>query len=431
MNDPIASLDPDLREALAVELDDGPASHGPADLGSVLDALEVFIRRFVSFGNAHQVVAVVLWVAHTWAFDAAETTPRLAITSPERRSGKSRLLEVLERLVRTPLLTTNISVAALFRLVDDSRPTILFDEVDAIFSPRSKQEGAEDLRGLLNAGHRRQGGEVVRMVGQGAAMHPQRFKVFAPVALAGIGRLPDTVADRAIPIRLERRAADEFVEPFRFRTVEAEAVALRELLEAWAEQATPSLAEARPAIPAGLNDRAADSWEPLFAIADAAGPEWARRAREAAIALHREEEVRSASEELLAAIRRVFEERQVDRMSSRELVDALNEEEDAPWGGELTPRALAARLRRYRRPDGSRLAPATVRLADGRTPKGYLLEWFTEAFRRHIPQVSATSATSATPQVAPTSGVADVSDVADVGGSEDGSGAGTGEEVLI
>jgi hypothetical protein len=416
--DPLELLDPELRAKLA---EPAPASM-PARLGGatadVLEEIRAFVRRYVVLSDAGA-VAVALWVVHTWAIEAFETTPRLAVTSAERRSGKSRLLEVLERLVREPLFTSNISVAALFRIVDESCPTVLFDETDTIFSPRGRDDAAEDLRGLLNSGHRRRGGEVVRMVGQGAGLRTHRFKVFAPVALAAIGKLPDTVADRSIPLRLERRAEDEPVAPFRFREAEAAAAPIRERLERWAQAAVEVLAEARPQVPAGLNDRAADSWEPLLAIADLAGPEWAEEARRAALALHGEEEVRSAGEELLGAIRRVFEERGCDRISSKDLVAALNEEEDAPWGGELTPRSLAARLRRYKRPDGGRLTPGTIRLPDGSTPKGYLAEWFAEAFRRHLPQPSATSATNATPQVGATRAVADVALVADTHGKPD------------
>jgi hypothetical protein len=421
--DPLDALDEDLKVAIGVggRVDTDPVRLGypppePGELTSatreILGRVRDFLRRYVVLSGAAS-VAVALWVLHTWAIGAFETTPRLAVTSAERRSGKSRLLEVLERLVREPLYTANISVAALFRIVDESCPTVLFDEVDTIFKPRGRDDAAEDLRGLLNSGHRRRGGEVVRMVGQGAGLRTRRFKVFAPVALAAIGKLPDTLGDRSIPVRLERRANDEPVAPFRFREAEAAASPIRERLERWAQAAAGALAEARPEVPSGLNDRAADSWEPLLAIADLAGPEWAEEARRAALALHGEEEVRSAGEELLAAIRRVFDQAGGDRICSKDLVAALNEEEDAPWGGELTPRSLAARLRRYKRADGGRLTPGTIRMPDGSTAKGYLVEWFSEAFRRHLPSVSVTSVTNVTSQVGATRAVTDVTLVTD------------------
>jgi hypothetical protein len=125
-------------------------SHG---LGAViLEAVARFLRRFVVLSEAQQ-SAIALWVAHSYVNEAADTTPYLWITSAEQRSGKSRLLEVVELLVWKPLPTANISDAALYRAIAKMQPTPLFDEVDAIFSAKARDR--EDLRGLLNAGYRR------------------------------------------------------------------------------------------------------------------------------------------------------------------------------------------------------------------------------------------------------------------------------------
>ena len=252
--------------------------HGPpSDLALLLNELAHCIRRYVVV-RVEQADTIALWIAHTHVVDAAETTPYLSIRSAEKRSGKSRLLEVLGLLVARPLMTANISDAALFRAITAQRPTLLFDEVDAIFGRNARDR--EDLRGLLNAGYRR-GMRVYRMGGQQKTTL-EEFEAFSPKALAGIGELPATVADRSVAILLKRKAPDEPVARFRRREVERATEPLLDRIHAWADANLDLLREARPEIPDALDDRAADGWEPLLAIADLAGGIWPERARWAA-----------------------------------------------------------------------------------------------------------------------------------------------------
>jgi hypothetical protein len=233
----------------------------------LLDDVREFIRRFVVLDD-HQANAVALWAAHTHCFEAFGCTPYLAVSSPRKRSGKTRLLEVLELLVREPLPTANISDAALFRVIDERRPTLLIDEVDAVFGNGKKAERSE-LRGIVNAGYRR-GATTHRMGGKNNTTL-QTFNVFCPKAFAGIGDcLPDTITDRAIPVRLERQTRDPRAERFRLREVEPAGQALRDRLADWLEPQRDYLAERRPALPDELDDRAQDVWEPLLAVADLA-----------------------------------------------------------------------------------------------------------------------------------------------------------------
>jgi Protein of unknown function (DUF3631) len=232
---------------------------------TLLDDVRTFIRCFVVLDD-HQADALALWAAHTHVFNAFGVTPYLAITSAEKRSGKTRLLEVLELLVREPLATVNISDAALFRVVDAKSPTLLMDEVDAVFKSRER----EDLRGLLNAGYRR--GAVAHRMGGTNNRKLETFAVYCPKAFAGIGDcLPDTITDRAIPIRLKRRTRSEHVERFRLRDVEPEGHTLRDRLADWLEPQRDHMAVQRPTLPDELDDRAQDVWEPLLAIADLTG----------------------------------------------------------------------------------------------------------------------------------------------------------------
>ena len=209
-----------------------PNGHAPRLLSGaeVLGGLVAFIRRFVALSD-EQADMASLWVVHTHAIDAADCTPYLHIKSAEKRSGKTRLLEVLALLVARPWLTGRVSAAVLVRKTANEQPSLLLDESDAAF--KGDKDYAEALRGILNAGFRR-GGVTSLCVGQGANLSYRDFPVFRPKAIAGIGKLPDTIADRAIPIELRRRRRDEQVERFRQRKVEPDAVPLHSAAAVWA-----------------------------------------------------------------------------------------------------------------------------------------------------------------------------------------------------
>jgi 5S rRNA maturation endonuclease (ribonuclease M5) len=346
------------------------------DLAELLDELTVFVRRFVVL-NAEQLAAVALWIVHTHALDAADTTPYLAATSAEKRSGKTRLLEVLELLARKPLPTANISDAALFRAVATFTPALLFDEVDAIFGPKARDR--EDLRGMLNAGYRR-GASVYRMGGANMT-ELESFPVFCAKVFAGIGTLPDTISDRSIPIRLERRTSDETIDRFRRREVAPEAKWLRERISRWTEEHVDDLIIATPHLPDELDDRAQDVWEPLLAIADHAGGEWPQRARTAAVALSSGEarEDESLGARLLADIQAVFGENGTVRYRTADLIEELAKIEESPWGDwygkTISPQALGKLLKPYR----IKTMPVWV---DGEKCRGYKAEQFEEAWAR-------------------------------------------------
>jgi hypothetical protein len=350
----------------------------PFSGAALLDELTTFLARYVVMSEA-QATASALWIVHTHAFAAADASPYLAVTSPEKRSGKSRLFEVLELLVANPWKVITPTEAVVFRKIAADQPTLLLDETDAIFGNRA--ENHEGLRALLNAGNRR-GTFVPRCVGTSQTL--VSFTVFCPKAIAGIGELPDTIADRAIPIRLKRKARSEHAERFRRRDAEAEAERLYMDASAWAEHAVPRLTDARPHLPDELDDRAQDAWEPLLAIADLAGDEWPERARAAALELANgpggEEE--SAGVLLLSDTRRVFDEQGAERLSSAALVAALHEVEESPWaewfGKPITQTAIAKLLKRYG------IQPKKLRFGE-ETARGYERAWFEEAWERYLP----------------------------------------------
>jgi hypothetical protein len=366
----------------------------PAESGdAVLNAVEAFLSRFTIYPTEHAKVAHVLWIGHTHLMDAWDSTPRLAFLSPEPASGKTRALEVTELLVPSPVEAINVTPAYLFRKVGaQDSCTILFDEIDTVFGPKAKEN--EEIRGLLNAGHRR-GAVAGRCVVEGKVVRTEEISAYCAVALAGLGWLPDTIMSRAAIIRMRRRKPGETIEPFR-RRMELEAGhKLKGRLARWARHVESIITW--PKMPAGVEDRDADVWEALIAVADAAGGDWPERARKAAKALVGEAKDREPSLgiRLLADLKAIFGD--ADQMTTEAVLRALNGMAEAPWndlkGKPLNERGLAHRLRQYG------IKPKVIRVGEA-TPRGYTRESLHDAWQSYLPpssaETSATSATSAT-----------------------------------
>ena len=366
-----------------------------------LDQIEAFIRRFVSYPNDHARVAHVLWIAHTHTMTAWESTPRLAFLSPEPGSGKSRGLEITELLVPRPVHAMNTTPAYLFRKVadPDGAPTILYDEIDTVFGPRAKDN--EDTRGMLNAGHRR-GAKAGRCVVRGNVVVTEELEAYCAVALAGLGDLPDTILSRSIVIKMRRRAPGEHVEPFRHRMHAPAGHDLRDRIAAWAAAVEDKLADAWPEMPEGIEDRNADVWEPLLAVADVADDpsrvadkNWPQRARDAAVALvaDLQDSTPSLGLRLLSDIRDVFDSTKERCATTDELLTKLKEVEEAPWlslrAVGLDARGLAKILKKYE------IKPKVLRVGK-QTPRGYDREDFVDPWSRYLPPPRDKSATGAT-----------------------------------
>jgi putative DNA primase/helicase len=248
----------------------------PVDGAALLDALASAIRRYIVL-SPHEAEVAALWALGAHAFDAWVVFPRLLVTAPEKGCGKSTLLDVLFHLVPRPLGASGITAAALFRTIEAARPTLLLDEAD------SYTRDNEDLRGVLDAGHRRDGA-VIRTVGDNH--EPRQFSAWAPVVLAAIGHLPATIEDRSVIIRLRRRRPDETVAMLRGdRASDLDELARK--AARWARDHVAPLRESDPEMPDGIYNRAADNWRPPLSIAELAGGEWPERARKAAVALSR------------------------------------------------------------------------------------------------------------------------------------------------
>jgi hypothetical protein len=344
---------------------------------ALLDAVRAALVRYVVLPTPYAVDAVTLWIAATHAQPAWAHAPRLVIRGPEKRCGKSRLLDMVEALCRDPFITVNSSPAAVYRSITSDPPTMLVDEADTIFGP--KADGNEDLRGLLNAGHQRN--RPAKRY-DAASNRVESIPTFAMAALAGIGAMPDTIEDRAVVIRMRRRAPGETVSPYRHRRDRPALRQLAELLTAWLRTDLPLLEKAEPDMP--VEDRAADTWEPLVAVADHAGAHWPDRARAAVLVLTTEAAENSdisARVRLLIDCRAAFADH--DAIPTAVLLERLRHDPEAPWGDYgptgLTAMKLGKLLREYD------IHSSNIRFLGLGQAKGYHRADFADAWTRYCP----------------------------------------------
>jgi putative DNA primase/helicase len=346
-----------------------PAAH-PVNGAKLLALVADVLERYVVL-PPHAAVAISLWIFRSYADDCFDTNPRLALLSPEKRCGKTTLLELISKLVTRALPTSNVTSSVIFRTIEAAHPTLLIDEVDSF------SDAQEELRGILNSGHRRETARVIRTVGD--AHEPRAFSTWCPMVLAAIGRLPSTIEDRSVIVPMRRRASHESIRRLRWNGKQGQAIrgelnTLAQGIARWVSDHKGFFAQCEPAVPDVLNDRAADNWSPLLAIADIIGQDWPEKAREAARVLSGETEMDTASigVRLLGDIRDLFQEKDRDRFSSQQLCDHLAELEERPWaqwrhGKALTPHQLARLLRPYK------ISSRTIREV-GATMKGYHLD---------------------------------------------------------
>ena len=385
---------------------------------ALLDALRDMVKRFVVV-PAWAVETLVLWILHTYAYELRDVSTYIGIESPERQCGKTTLLTVLSELVNRPVVSSNVSPPALFRAIEELRPTLLIDEADTFL------KGNDEFRGILNAGYTRKTAFVLRVANQKvhspeSTVHSRegevqsregdecrvsgvegegedrrnggsrlaRFSCWCPKVMCSIGHLPDTLADRCIVIRMQRKRADEACE--RLRNLETEV--LKQQCARFVLDHAEAIAAAKPDMPASLNDRASDIWEPLLTLADLAGGHWPETARKAAVSLSTTAQQSNPIGSLMLDIFVLFASEKVERMFTRTLIDGLMGYSDRPWqemaglrestgrqgkGKEITGPWLSRLLRPYG------IRPRTVWIGES-SAKGYVLDEMIEIFRRYI-----------------------------------------------
>src|SRR5262245_10236105 len=347
----------------------------------LLDDLEKMFRRYIILPKC-AAEALALWTLHAWTMDAGDISPFLVLVSPTKRCGKTSVLIILYYVTPTSQLASNISASAVFRYVQETRPTLLIDEADTFMRDN------EQMRGILNSGHTKAAAHVIRNVEINGEHKPQRFSTWAPKAIATIRELADTLEDRAIIVTLQRKPKAAAVARLRKRDSD-EFATLRRQAARWAADNFEKLVDPDPDIPEVLNDRAADNWRPLLAIADLAGGRWPQQAREAACLLSGEgHESSSINLELLADIQKAFGDKEA--MASADLVAALVADPEWPWaewtrGRPLTQRQLARLLKPFF------IIPQTVHIHGFKDAKGYSRIAFEEAWAAYLPGQDASS----------------------------------------
>jgi putative DNA primase/helicase len=309
----------------------------------LLDAIQRLFQKYIVLPKGAG-IALALWTLHAWTFDAGDISPFLVLISPTKRCGKTNALIVLYYLTPRSEFASNITASALFRYIEDVRPTLILDEADSFVKDN------EEMRGILDAGHTKVSANTIRNVEINGEHKPRRFSTWAAKAIASIGELADTLEDRAIMVQLQRKPKSANVARLRKRDSDEFGI-LRRKAARWAADNFDKLTDPDPAIPEALNDRAADNWRPLLAIADLAGGGWPQRARDAACILSGEgREATSINVELLADIRLAFGD--LDVIRSIDLVAKLTADPERPWaewkhGKPLTQKQLGRLLRPF------------------------------------------------------------------------------------
>jgi putative DNA primase/helicase len=339
------------------------------------DLAQVYTRYLVLPAGGSTVLA--LWTLHTYVFDVFDVSPYLTLTSPQKRCGKSTVLMVASALTHAPVLVSNATPAAMFRLIELVHPTLLVDEAETFVREN------EDLRGILNSGHTKRTAYVLRTVGE--EHEPRLFSTWTPKMLAGIGQLPETIRDRSLVLAMARKTRQERVAKWRERDVARYGDLCRRCVR-WAADHREALAQAEPTVPELASDRAADNWATLLAIAEEAGGTWRQQTEAAINALtgaSEEEDDDNMSLLLLADLRRFFVLSQAEQVASSPLVEWLGKREERPWtaygkaGKPITQRQMARLLGLYQ--IRSRQLPRPLNV------KGYFLAECQESFARYLP----------------------------------------------
>jgi hypothetical protein len=340
--------------------------------------LESFFTRYVILPE-RTALPLSLWVLLTSTFNSFDAVPYLVINSPAPRCGKTRLLECLELVVSEPRRASNISEAALFRIIEKFAPTLLLDEAETL---SSKSERAEYLCQILNAGNR-QGAKVTRCVGPNTNIEPVDFSVFCPKVLAGIGNFPPTITDRAIVISMQRRKDSESVARFLYKTVGPEGAALRQRAGLFVGQRREEIAAAYGVATLDfIADRDAEAWSPLFAILAVADPARLPELRVCAESLTQAKTANAEDDNLslrlLADMRSVWPETE-PKIFTAELIRRLKGIEDGPWisDDKLDGRRLSRLLKGYQ------IKSATLQIGKDNL-KGYYREHAQAVFVRYL-----------------------------------------------
>ena len=338
--------------------------HEPVNGPEMMDELLALISKYLHV-TEEQAIAIGLWAIHTYAFKDFEITPRLSVQAPTKQCGKTQVLKVLLCICNKPIMSGNITPAATFRFIEEQRPTLLLDEFDNV-SPDNKA-----IIGVVSTGHEKHGSSI-RLVGDDHS--PRAFSTFAPLAMALIGSPPPTIADRSIAIEMTRRPRMVTIAKLR-RAGRDELKKFARMIARWVDDSREKIVSTTPLIPDELNDRQADGWEILLAIAEAIGPSFAENARNAAIKLSKNGSPDDEGIRLLRDIRTVMRIDGAEAMPTEIVVKRLNANVDWEWADRRNGRGLNTRdLSNILRPYGVPRPPVKLRYDGGHQHNSLRLE---------------------------------------------------------
>jgi hypothetical protein len=252
----------------------GMGATGPEPDGAeLLDRTAAWYARFIRVTDPDDLNLLTLWTAHTHLVVELYTTPRLQVDSVIFGSGKTTVLDHLQRLCHKPVQAASLSSPALIpRLLESATRTILLDEVDRSLHP--DKPGVGDLIGILNSGYRYGATRPVLVPVKGGAWEPKEMSTYAPVAMAGNSpNLPPDTVSRSIRILL-MPDLDGTVEDSDWELIEEDADQLRADLAAWADSVRMSVKGSTVILPPGCIGRSKEKWRPLKRVAVAAGGHW-------------------------------------------------------------------------------------------------------------------------------------------------------------
>jgi len=368
-----AEEETEARDELAQGVEPWPES---VSADALLVKARLTLKRYCILPHGAD-VALSLWVLAGYAIDAFRIFPKVCLSSPEKRCGKTTTLEVIGALAHRSLTASSATPSVLFRAIDAWRPTLLIDEADTFLA------GNDELRGIINSGHTRSGAFVLRTEGDASDRRPVKFSTWSPMVIAMIKTPPDTIRDRSIMVMLRRKLPGERVARLPFDLAD-ELTEFRRKCRRWADDHEAALKTCRPEVPEVGNDRAMDNWLPLLAVADTVGGQWPELARNAMVKMEVSDDTDDGiGPMILRDVREVFETRKADRLFSDELVAALIDMEERPWcewrhGKPLTKNSLARLLKPFE------VRSRALRIGSV-VQKGYALKDCQDAFDRYLP----------------------------------------------
>jgi hypothetical protein len=346
---------------------------GIIDADKLLNNIEKYISEHAILPEGAS-ATIALWCLASYSINSFRIYPKLFITSPEKRCGKSTVLDLIEAFSYKPLIVSNMTPATIYRVIDQEQPTLIIDEADTFLA-----NGSTDMTGIINSGHSKSKAHVMRCVGDGHEV--KVFSTWTPMVLAAIGLLPSTIMDRSIVIPLKRKAKNQTSKRIEVDLL-SRAKGERKKLLKWSIDKAKAIEQNQIEPPSCGNDRAVDNWLPMFTIAKLVSDNWFEKCKTAYVILNQHENEPELSTLLLADIKEIFNNHNDNKISSADLVNKLNEDKEKPWceckgGRAMSQSHLAQMLKGYGiKSKGIRVGNKTLR--------GYELQQFTDTFDRYL-----------------------------------------------